>query len=272
MGTSEQDNPWVLLYDHLPSDDDIPRIPVILEESTATYALHLGGVGATYDITDGRGLPLRLEVVGLLSESVFLGDLLISEADFLRHFPEQGGYRFFLIETPPDRTVAVQDLLERTLGDYGFSAETTGRRLARFLAVQNTYLSTFQSLGGLGLLLGTIGLAAVQVRSVLERRRELALLRAIGFRQESIAQLVMLENGVLLTTGLGCGMLAALVAVLPHFLSHQASIPWLSLAGMLALVLVVGFAAGLAGGSSGSINPYFGVAALGLTGRGGGFC
>ena len=34
--------------------------------------------------------------------------------------------------------------------------------------MQNTYLSTFQSLGGLGLLLGTIGLAALQLRNVLE--------------------------------------------------------------------------------------------------------
>jgi ABC-type lipoprotein release transport system permease subunit len=246
METSVEDNPWMKLYWQLPPDGDIPRIPVVLEENTAIYSLHLGGVGATCDITDGRGLPLRLEVVGLLSESVFQGDLLIREADFLRYFPEQSGYRFFLIETPADRTVAVQDLLERTLGEYGFSAETTGHRLARFLAVQNTYLSTFQSLGGLGLLLGTIGLAAVQVRSVLERRREFALLQATGFRRESIAQLVMLENGVLLTTGLGAGILAALVAVLPHFLAHQASIPWLSLAGMLTLVLVVGFMAGLA--------------------------
>ena len=180
---------------------------------------------------------------------------MISEADFLRHFPDQSGYRFFLIETPLDRTVAVQDLLERTLGDYGSPPKRPVAGLASFLAVQNTYLSTFQSLGGLGLLLGTIGLAAVQVRSVLERRGEFALLRATGFRRKSIARLVMLENGVLLTTGLGAGVLAALVAVLPHFLSHQAPIPWPSLVGMLALVLVVGLAAGLAAVRAALVTP-----------------
>ena len=51
-------------------------------------------------------------------------------------------------------------------------------RIAAFHRVENTYLSTFQSLGALGLLLGTAGLAAVLLRNVLERRRELALLRA----------------------------------------------------------------------------------------------
>jgi ABC-type antimicrobial peptide transport system permease subunit len=114
------------------------------------------------------------------------------------------------------------------------------------MAVQNTYLSTFQSLGGLGLLLGTFGLATVQLRNVLERRGELALLRATGFRRRRLGELVMLENTALLCFGLGTGILAALVAILPNLLRGDASIPWLSLAGTLALVLAAGSLAGLA--------------------------
>ena len=68
--------------------------------------------------------------------------------------------------------------LERSLADYGFDATSVADRIAAFHRVENTYLSTFQSLGSLGLLLGTAGLAAVLLRNVLERRRELALLRA----------------------------------------------------------------------------------------------
>ena len=71
--------------------------------------------------------------------------------------------------------------LESTLAEEGFDVVDAREQLAQFLAVQNTYLSTFQSLGALGLLLGTIGLAVVQLRSVLERRGELALMRAGGF-------------------------------------------------------------------------------------------
>ena len=117
-------------------------------------------------------------------------------------------------------------------------------RLAGFFAVQNTYLSTFQSLGGLGLLLGTFGLATVQLRSVLERRGELALMRAAGFRRTLLARLVMIENALLLIGGLGVGVAAALVAVLPHWLGGGAGVPWLSLAATLAVVLLVGLAAG----------------------------
>lgn len=52
--------------------------------------------------------------------------------------------------------------------------------------MQNTYLSTFLVLGGLGVLLGTLGLGAVLLRGVVERRGELALLRELGFTGRSL--------------------------------------------------------------------------------------
>ena len=171
---------------------------------------------------------------------------MISENDFLRLFPDSSGYRFFLIETPPEFVTPIAQALETSLGDYGLQAQTTAARLAELFAVQNTYLATFRTLGGLGLLLGTFGLATVQLRSVVERRGELALMRATGFRRRRLAQMVMLENSALLMVGLGAGAIAALVALLPHLLlSGGARIPWLSLAVTLATVLVVGLLAGL---------------------------
>ncbi|NUQ62984.1 MAG: ABC transporter permease, partial [Pirellulales bacterium] len=240
-------NPWLLLDKNLPPDrDGTPRAPVVVEKNTATYALHLwNGVGETLDVTDSHGGKVRLVIVGLLNNGIFQGDLLISEQALLGHFPETSGYRYFLVETPPRHVGAITAALSTALGSYGVEVETTGQRIARFLAVQNTYLSTFQSLGGLGLLLGTLGLAAVELRNVFERRGELALLRATGFRRRTLAWLVMLENGLLLVGGLAVGGLAALVALAPHLLSGGASIPWASLAGTLLAVLAVGLAAGL---------------------------
>jgi hypothetical protein len=233
-------NPWRLLDG--PSAD---AVPVILEKNTANYSLNLwGGLGETFEIADGRGQPLRLRVAALLADSIFQGDLLIGEGELLKHFPNTSGYRFFLVDCPAERTAAVQNALERNLGDYGFAAQTTAARLADLLAVQNTYLSTFQSLGGLGLLLGTLGLAAVQLRSVFERRGELALMRAAGFRRRWLAGLVLLEHAVLLVAGLGIGVLAALLAVLPQLMIRGTSLPWASLAGTLLAVLSLGLAAG----------------------------
>lgn len=241
----ERRNPWRLLELELPAADGVPVVPAILDMATAMYSLHLWkGVGETFDVTDDRGDKLRLQVVGLLQNSIFQGDVLLGERQLLRHFPAVNGQRFFLIDAPADRQAAVSTALETTLGDFGLDVQLAADRLAGFLAVQNTYLQTFQSLGALGLLLGTLGLATVQLRSVFERRGELALLQATGFRRGRLAAMVLLENGLLLVLGLGAGVLAALVAVAPHLLAGGAAIPWLWLFGTLGLVLTAGLAAG----------------------------
>jgi ABC-type antimicrobial peptide transport system permease subunit len=132
----------------------------------------------------------------------------------------------------------VGDLLESKLA--GFDAERVADRLASFLAVQNTYLSTFQALGGLGLLLGTIGLSTVMLRNVLERRSELALLRAVGFRDFLLAWLVLCENALLLGWGLATGAGSALLSMLPHLLTTGADVPWRDVALIMAAVFVAG--------------------------------
>jgi ABC-type antimicrobial peptide transport system permease subunit len=117
--------------------------------------------------------------------------------------------------------------------------------LAAYRAVANTYIATFQSLGGLGLLLGTFGLAAVLLRNVLERRGELALLRAVGFSNRSIGWLVLSENAFLLFVGVMIGSICAAVAILPQ-LRHQQNLPDLApLAGILLAVLGLGLVSGL---------------------------
>jgi hypothetical protein len=243
---AEQENPWLLL-NRKPrrTEDGRVIVPVIADNATAAYSLHLG-LGERLDIAGDQGQSIVVELVGLLKNSIFQGDLLMAEPVFLQQFPEVSGYRYFLFETPPRQADEISASLEKTLASQGMDVERTQDRLASFMAVQNTYLSTFQSLGGLGLLLGTFGLATVQLRSVLERRGELALLRATGFARGRLARLVMLENALLLLGGLATGIVAALVAVLPHLIAGGAAIPWPSLATTLALVLTVGLLAGLA--------------------------
>ena len=239
-------NPWQLLTPAENSTDD--AIPVVLDMNTAMYSLKPPArVGTDLELTyDDQ--TIRFHVVGLLENSVLQGSLLISEADFERLFPDVSGYRYFLIQSPPGKSQQVAEVLEDRLSDQGFDAIQTSQVLEQLFAVQNTYLSTFQSLGALGLLLGTFGLAAVQMRNVLERRGELALLRATGFREKRLTQMVLLENVLLLVGGLATGTFAALLAVLPHKVTGNASIPThllRDLALMLLAVLVVGIISSL---------------------------
>ena len=169
---AREPNPWK----QLEQADADGTVPVFGDANTLQYSLHKD-IGETVELPAGPDGKRTMKVAGMLDGSVFQGVLLMSEDNFRRLFPNVAGYEYFLIEVPGpasngDRLSAI---LETQLTPYGFEAERVSERLANFLAVQNTYLSTFQTLGGLGLLLGTLGLATVMVRNVLERRSELAL-------------------------------------------------------------------------------------------------
>lgn len=235
---SPDDKPWQLLNQSL----DQGRVPVLGDMNTLMYSMHKG-IGDTVAVPSEDNPQHTLQIAAMFDGAVFQGVLLMSEEHFLRIFPEQIGYRYFLIEVPPENAAALSELLETQLDSYGFDAERVVDRLADFLAVQNTYLSTFQTLGGLGLLLGTLGLATVMLRNVLERRGELALLRAVGFRNTHLSWLVMWENLFLLAWGLVAGTVSALLAMTPHLLSTGADVPWASGVMLLFAILLVGMLA-----------------------------
>lgn len=234
-------NPWTLLQLDLGPD----VVPAIGDANSVQWILHLG-LGDDLVVRDERGRAVRLRIVGTLRESVFQSELLISESAFLRLFPGRSGFSYFLIDTPASSAGAVSELLENGLARYGFDATPTAQKLASFLIVQNTYLATFQMLGGLGLLLGTVGLALVLVRSVIERRGELATLRAFGFPLRFLGRLVLVENAFLLVIGTSLGTLSALLAISPRYLLGAAQVPWSTLLPTLAAVLAVGMTASLA--------------------------
>jgi hypothetical protein len=232
----EEANPWLLLERGFPDG----AVPIVGDASSMAYVLHLA-LGEDFLLPREGESPLRLRLVGLLRDSLFQSELLMSEENFLRHFPEVSGFRYFLVEAAPADVGEVEALLEARLADFGLDASTTASRIASFHRVENTYLSTFQSLGALGLLLGTLGLAAIVLRNVLERRRELALLRAVGYRPLAFAILLLSENGLLLALGLGTGAFAALVAIAPAIQERGGSLG----SGTLLLLLAAVAAAGL---------------------------
>ena len=243
---AEKQNPWLLLN----SEQMDGAIPVIADANSLQYVLHRK-LGDEIAVSRPDGEPLKMRVVAALSDSIFQGELLMSETNFLRLFPEYGGYNFFLMgpkstsSLSRDQQASITAAVEEQLSDFGFDAMSTGDRLASFHQVENTYLTTFQTLGGLGLLLGTIGLTAVLLRNVLERRRELALLRAVGYNRAHLRWMVISENAFLVLCGLIIGAICALLAISPAFASRGGSLPALSLL-LLLLVFITGLIASVA--------------------------
>lgn len=235
-GASQQtrDNPWLLLEAQMTKG----VIPAIVDQNSMTYVLHKK-LGDEVTIVPEGGEPVRLRLVAALTGSLFQSELLISEKNFLRIFPAIGGYRVFLIDGPADQ----EGMIEEALADYGFDAQPAAARLAGYFRVENTYLSTFQALGAFGLLIGTLGLAAVVMRNALERRRELALLAAVGYGRRELEKLLRYETLAMLGAGLAAGVAAALLAVAPVLKSRGMGLPAAGLLGTLAVIFLCGWLA-----------------------------
>ncbi len=241
---AERANPWLTLRRTFEDG----TVPVIADATSLQYVLH-ASLGDTFSLDTGGARPVVLRFVGALRDSILQGQLVMAEERFITLFSARRGYQFFLIDEPNTRIASQADalgaVLERELQPYGVDAVTTSRRLEEFHSVENTYLSTFQALGGLGLLLGTIGLATVMFRNVLEQRRELALLRAVGYDRQRLAMMIVAEAAFLLGSGLAAGVVCAAIAIAPAWLGRGGARPGAGLVALLAGVVLAGLVSSL---------------------------
>jgi putative ABC transport system permease protein len=234
-------NPWLLL--NRTFDDG--AIPAIADQTTLMYSLHLG-IGDDFTFTPQGQEAVRLRIVGALADSFLQSEMIIGEQAFTRLFPRHEGYRLWMVQAPAGTEAAVTTHLEDRLSDFGLDVIDTRERWDAYHQVENTYLATFQALGSLGLLLGTIGLGAVLARNVLERRKEIGLVRAVGFSAADVRAMVLSEGMLLVIGGLLIGAGCAFIAIMPVLMNRAGALPWGSLIGLIVGVILTGMLASLA--------------------------
>jgi ABC-type antimicrobial peptide transport system permease subunit len=210
-------------------------IGAAVDEESAEYILHL-------QLGDRLPAPMAnrpIVIDALLSDSMFQGEALVSDGDFRIAFPGIRRPAMVLVECPESAVDSLQRLLRTGLDDFGVTVQTPAQRLAGYHAVADSYISAFQMLGALGLLVGAVGLMVVLARNVIQRRAELALLRAIGFSSRRLMEMLVIEHGLLLGGGLMLGAATSLVAMLPRI--RQVNLLPVALA--MAMILGCGLAA-----------------------------
>lgn len=239
---AERAQPWRLL--DRPAEDDV--VPAMADATSLRYSLH-AAVGDVIEIDADTARPIRLRIVAALHDSLLQGELIVSDAAFRVLFPREPGYRMLFFRVPegtPARLDETTRLVEERLASFGVDVERSADRIAAYHRVENTYISTFQTLGGFGLLLGTLGLAAITARNVLERRRELALLGAAGLTRGDLGVLVGAEQATVVIAGMLIGVTASLLAVAPVLVERGRGFPRLPLVWLL-VVAVAGAAVAL---------------------------
>ncbi|MDA3892994.1 MAG: FtsX-like permease family protein, partial [Salinivirgaceae bacterium] len=215
-------------------------IPAYVDQTVITWGL-LKKVGDTLIYNDEKGNKLYVVIAGGLQSSVFQGNILISDKNLRKYFPSVAGSKVMLIDAKPENKEALKDLLGFYFADYGVDFELASTRLATFNSITNTYLDVFMLLGGLGVAIGTLGFGIILLRNKIERKNELALLAAIGFKKFEISKLLFAEHMILLVSGMLIGIISALVGILPSFLSTTLTIP----SAFVLLLIAIIFGAGL---------------------------
>lgn len=218
---------------------DTSIVPAIADQATAMWGLGKG-VGDTLDYQDSSGNTFQVKIVGLLAGSVLQGKMIINEQSFLAKYPDAAGYRFFLIDAKPEQAKEIAAHLTRQLEQRGLALEPARQRLEVFMSVQNTYIGIFTVLGGLGVLLGTAGIGVLIARHVLERRGELGLMQALGFRAGALRAMILGEHSVLLVLGVILGVATAAIAVTPRLIESGGGVPVAFLGQLIAAVLGFG--------------------------------
>lgn len=232
---SKYESPWL----ELNKDYGPGIIPAIADQTVIQWGL-LKSVGDTLTYTNEFGNEIRLLLIGGLVSSVFQGNILISDSVFMANFPSSSGSEIMLVDIHDDNANEVEDLLTQQLADYGIEINSTSERLAGFYSVTNTYLTIFMILGGLGVIIGTFGLGIVLMRNMLDRKHEIAILEALGFKKSQVFNLILTENLFLLIAGIVIGFLSAIIGILPSILSPAFHIPGSFLFILVLIVFISG--------------------------------
>jgi putative ABC transport system permease protein len=226
---------WMLLNE--PLDDG--TVPAIADQTVIQWGLGKK-VGDILLYQNEKGDTMRLKLIAGTIPSIFQGYVIISNKLFLENYPSSSGSYIFLIDGDSQREEQIGEELQMVYRDFGWEMESTALRLVEFYSVTNTYLSIFLALGALGLILGTIGLAVILARTILERRNEIALMQAIGFRTGKLFRLLVTEYLILLSAGVFAGFVTAVTATLPSFISSASDASLATVAFITGLIMVNG--------------------------------
>jgi putative ABC transport system permease protein len=232
----DKNQPWKSLSTSLGPN----TIPGFADQTVITWGLRKS-IGDTLFYRDEYGGILKIKLVGGLANSIFQGNVLVSDSLLRMFFPSLDGSRIMLVDGPAAQRDTIARRLETLLGDWGIMITPASERLASFNAVENTYLMVFMLLGGLGIIIGTIGLGIVLLRNIQQRQPELSVYLALGFKKNFILKCIVAEHLLILVSGLFLGSISALTGILPSLVSPAYKAPVLFITVILVVIMVNGF-------------------------------
>jgi putative ABC transport system permease protein len=200
------------------------------------------------------GRHRRLTVIGVLSDSApqFMTGIWTSQTALARTFGSRvlPTVHLFALKAGVDPKETAKTLESAFLAD-GLQADSLKKLLADTVAASLTFDRLIEGFMGLGLIVGVAALGVITARAVVERRQQIGVLRAIGFRRGMVQLAFLLEASFVALTsiviGTGLGMIVGYNVIadsrrLPSWEGMSFQVPWL----MLGIIFLVVYAVALA--------------------------
>ncbi|MFI5892938.1 ABC transporter permease [Actinoplanes sp. NPDC051513] len=232
-------------------DATAERYPVAVLGYEAAKILGIGSLDAPTQILLGNHY---FTVAGVLAPVSVAPEIdvaaLISFGQAERVFGRAAGPSRIYLRADPDQVAAVAAVLTATTvpdGKDDVQVRRPSDLLVARIAAKGAFVGLFLGLGGIALLIAGVGVANIMVISVLERRGEIGLRRALGARRRHVAAQFLLESTLLAAIGglLGIGIGVLATAVAARLGGNPLAVPPAALAAGLGAALLVGALAGL---------------------------
>ncbi|MEX0799585.1 MAG: FtsX-like permease family protein [Dehalococcoidia bacterium] len=136
--------------------------------------------------------------------------------------------------------------IEASLATRGVQADSVRQLIDEASSQERAFTRMFQAFMALGLFVGIAALGVIAFRSVVERRQQIGMLRAIGYQTESIALTFVLESTFVAAMGILSGVVGGVIVSRNLFTTGQFSgegiefsMPWGEVAVFVGLALIV---------------------------------
>jgi putative ABC transport system permease protein len=200
------------------------------------------------------GKRLTLTVIGVLSDSApqFMSGIWTSQRTLQRAFGDRVLPTIHLFKLRPgvDAKIAAQGLESEFVAN-GMQADSLKKLLSELVAANVTMNRLVMGFMGLGLIVGVAALGVITARAVVERRQQIGVLRAIGFRKRMVQLSFLVESSFVALTsiavGTGLGLVVAHNVIsdsqsTPSWHNLSFDVPWMNLGIIFLVVYLVALA------------------------------
>jgi len=193
-------------------------------------------VGGTITITDigGQNRTRVLTVIGIMDQSFFIQGIVVMK-NVVKN--EYGGVdSIMLVELGDGEDAeAVAKAFEVSYLELGLQTTDLVGLISGLMSFMTNFFYLFQGFLGIGLLIGIAGIGIISYRNVIERRQQIGMLRAIGFKKSMIAKSFLIETSFVIILGIVIGVVLGIATGWQMFNEEYADtgaefvIPWTSL-------------------------------------------